>query len=153
MPADEVFHHLHLLLAIILLERSLPNDFDGHALPGEFALGLDGAGVDGLPEFMRGALGHDGNGEFLRLGQGGQGESEQNSEQAGQIHWRSEWGVSDGRAVAGNSDNRRGRGGVHGNWFGIAETGRRSEVGRVVYAIPASVISPLPGGGAARRCA
>jgi hypothetical protein len=59
---DEVLDDLDLLFAVILLERTLPDHVHRDALRGELALGLHGAGVDGLPELVRRALRDDGDG-------------------------------------------------------------------------------------------
>ena len=55
------FDDLDLLLAIVLAERALPDHLDVDALRLQLALGLDRAGVDGLPELVRGALRDDGD--------------------------------------------------------------------------------------------
>src|SRR2546430_7954025 len=68
-PADalteKAFHDLHLLLAIVLAERSLPHDAHRRSLGRELARGLDRPGVDALPELVRRALGNDGDRELL----------------------------------------------------------------------------------------
>ncbi len=65
--AHEAFDHLHLLLAVVLAQRALPADGDLRARGVQLALGLDGAGVNGFPEFVRGAFRNNGNGQFARL--------------------------------------------------------------------------------------
>jgi len=63
--ADEILDHLHLLLAVVLLERSLPDDAHRRAGGVEFTLGPDRAGVNGFPEFVGRALGNNRNVEGL----------------------------------------------------------------------------------------
>src|SRR5207302_6012081 len=62
---EEPLHDLHLLLAVVLAERSLPDDAHRCSLGRELARRLDRPGVDALPEFVRRALGDDGDRELL----------------------------------------------------------------------------------------
>jgi hypothetical protein len=39
-------------IAIVLAQRALPDDFDFNSTRRQFALGLDGAGVNALPKLM-----------------------------------------------------------------------------------------------------
>ena len=63
--ARERLDDLHLLLAVVLAQRPLPEDLDGDALRGEVALGLDRTGVDRAPELVGRALGDEGDAEGL----------------------------------------------------------------------------------------
>src|SRR5438067_1939786 len=63
--AEEPLHDLHLLLPVVLAERSLPYDAHRRALGRELARRLDRAGVDALPELVRRAFGDDGDGQLL----------------------------------------------------------------------------------------
>ena len=57
--ALEALDDLDLLLAVVLAQRALPDDADVDALRLQLALGLDRAGVDGVPELVRRALRDD----------------------------------------------------------------------------------------------
>ncbi len=57
-PRNHILDDLDLLLAVVFLERPFPENVDI-----QFFGGLEGAGVDGFPEFMRRALGNHGNRE------------------------------------------------------------------------------------------
>ena len=61
----EILDDLHLLLAVVLAERTLPDDLHVDALGLELLLGLHGAGMDGLPELVGSALGNDRDAEGL----------------------------------------------------------------------------------------
>ena len=56
---DEIFHHPYLGLAVVFLERAFPDDLDAQVA--QLLLGLDGTGVNGFPENVRGALRNNGN--------------------------------------------------------------------------------------------
>jgi hypothetical protein len=60
--AEEVLHHLDLLVAIVLADRPLPDHLDT-----ELARSLDRARVHRLPVFVGGALGNDGKRLLGRL--------------------------------------------------------------------------------------
>ena len=66
--AREALDHLDLLLAVVLADRPLPDDLDLDALGLQVARGLDGAGVDALPELVGEPLGNDRDLEALRSG-------------------------------------------------------------------------------------
>ena len=51
--AQEPFDDLDLLLAVVLANRALPGEADGHALRLVLPLRLDRAGMDALPELVR----------------------------------------------------------------------------------------------------
>src|SRR5262249_61837571 len=55
VPRGESFDDLHLLFTIVFADRSLPDDVDAHAVPRLVARGLHRAGVNRLPELVRGA--------------------------------------------------------------------------------------------------
>ena len=76
--ADEVFDDLDLLLAVIFLQRTFPDDVYGDALSGEFDLSLFGARVDGFPEFMGRAFGNDG--DLIGIGRRGQNSGSEEGE-------------------------------------------------------------------------
>ena len=71
--ADEILDDLHLRLAVILLQRTLPDHVHRDALGREFALRLDRAGVDRLPELVGGPFRNDGN--PVGFGRGGDGDA------------------------------------------------------------------------------
>src|SRR5260221_1304700 len=56
---------LHLLLAVVLAQRPFPDDVDGDVLRGVVTGGLDGSGMNALPELVRRSLRDDGDGEGL----------------------------------------------------------------------------------------
>ena len=62
---DLAVDDVDLGLRLVFLERTIPVDIDGDALPGfQFCGAAQGAAMDRLPEFMRQSLGDDSNPVF-----------------------------------------------------------------------------------------
>lgn len=56
---DEIFHHLHLLLAIIFAQRAFPNDVGIDPFGLQFARSFNRTGVNGFPKLVGRAFGND----------------------------------------------------------------------------------------------